>query len=149
MVHQGGVPDYSGIPIFDYRFQYVVHGEGGVPVVLIHGFGGDMNAWLFNLPALAADREVYAIDLPGHGGSSKDVGDGSLALLQQAVVGVMGSITAPEVHLVGHSLGGAVAIAIALAHPEHVATLSLVAPARLGADINGGYITCFVQAQRR
>jgi pyruvate dehydrogenase E2 component (dihydrolipoamide acetyltransferase) len=43
-------------------------------MVLIHGFGGDLNNWLFNHEALAADREVYALDLPGHGESTKDVG---------------------------------------------------------------------------
>ena len=50
--------------------------RAGAPVVFIHGFGGDLNNWLFNQPALAESRTTYALDLPGHGGSSKDVGDG-------------------------------------------------------------------------
>ena len=52
-------------------------GEGeGTPIVLIHGFGGDLNNWQFNQEALAAGRPTYAIDLPGHGGSSKELGAG-------------------------------------------------------------------------
>src|SRR6516164_5943306 len=50
--------------------------EEGTPVVLIHGYSGDLNNWLFNLEPLAAVAPVIAIDLPGHGGSTKDVGDG-------------------------------------------------------------------------
>ncbi len=69
--------------------RYVVHGEGGEPVILVHGFGGDMNAWMFNQDALASDRAVYSLDLPGHGGSAKDVGDGGLGVLVAAVDAVM------------------------------------------------------------
>ena len=58
--------------------RFLRTGEAGEPVVLLHGFGGDLNNWLFNVEALAADRAVYALDLPGHGGSSKDVGAGDL-----------------------------------------------------------------------
>ena len=52
-------------------------GEGeGPPIVFIHGFGGDLNNWQFNQEALAERHATYAIDLPGHGGSSKDLGSG-------------------------------------------------------------------------
>ena len=129
--------------------RYVVHGEGGEPIVLIHGFGGDMNAWMFNQDALAADRAVYSLDLPGHGGSSKDVGDGDLAVLTAAVKGVVAATGAHHVHVVGHSLGGAVALQLALDLPDKIASLTLIAPAGLGREINGAYIGGFVAAQRR
>ena len=48
-------------------------------VVLIHGYSGDRNAWLFLQEPLAAKYRVYALDLPGHGTSAKDVGDGAEA----------------------------------------------------------------------
>ena len=51
---------------------------GGEPVVLVHGFGGDKNSWLFVQQPLSEDRAVTVLDLPGHGASAKDVGDGSL-----------------------------------------------------------------------
>src|SRR4051794_26591826 len=59
----------------------------GTPVVLIHGYAGDLNGWLFNIEALTARGPVIALDLPGHGGSSKDVGGGSLKALAEAGVG--------------------------------------------------------------
>ena len=46
-------------------------------MLLVHGFGGDRNSWLFIQEPLAAEHRVYALDLPGHGTSAKDVGDGS------------------------------------------------------------------------
>ena len=60
------------------------------PLVLLHGFGGDLNNWLFNIEPLAVERAVYALDLPGHGGSIKQVGDGELGVLVDAVRGVPG-----------------------------------------------------------
>ena len=47
-----------------------------VPVLLLHGFGGDLNTWMFNQPALCDGRRTLALELPGHGLSSKDVGAG-------------------------------------------------------------------------
>ena len=47
--------------------------------MLVHGFGGDKNSWLFVQQPLAEEHTVHALDLPGHGASGKDVGDGSLA----------------------------------------------------------------------
>jgi pyruvate dehydrogenase E2 component (dihydrolipoamide acetyltransferase) len=52
--------------------------KAAIPVILLHGFGGDHLNWLFNQSVLAEQRDVYALDLPGHGRSSKDVGDGSM-----------------------------------------------------------------------
>jgi pyruvate dehydrogenase E2 component (dihydrolipoamide acetyltransferase) len=79
-------------------------------VLLIHGYGGDRNSWLFVQQPLAEQHRVYALDLPGHGTSSKDVGDGLLPVLADAVVTVLDAIGADRAHLVGHSLGGAVAV---------------------------------------
>ena len=91
--------------------RYLKQGEAGEPVVLIHGFGGDLNNWLFALPALAEEHTVYALDLPGHGGSSKDVGDGTG--LTDAVIGFLDAVDLDRPHLVGHSLGGLVAAQVA------------------------------------
>src|SRR6185436_10984247 len=89
----------------------------GDPVVLVHGFGGDKNSWLFVQQPLAEERTVHALDLPGHGASSKDVGDGSLATLVETVTGFLDSLGIERAHLVGHSLGGAVVAAAAQAAP--------------------------------
>src|SRR5215218_770534 len=116
---------------------------------LIHGFGGDLNNWLFNTDRLAERRRVYALDLPGHGESSKDVGAGDLDAFAETLGGFLDAVGAARAHLVGHSMGGAVAMAYALDHPDRVASLTLVAAAGLGEDINPDYIDGFVAAERR
>jgi pyruvate dehydrogenase E2 component (dihydrolipoamide acetyltransferase) len=123
--------------------------EGGEPMILIHGFGGDLNNWLFNHAALAADREVYALDLPGHGESAKDVGEGSLDALAAAVTGFMDAVGLDAAHLVGHSMGGAVSLTVAKLAPERVRSLTLIASAGLGEQINGAYLDGFVAANDR
>ncbi len=121
----------------------------GRPIVLIHGFGGDLNNWLFTQPALAEGHRVIALDLPGHGGSAKDVGAGDLSALSRAIVAFLDALDIPKAHLVGHSLGGAVALRIALDHPARVASLSLISPAGLGEEIDGAFIHDFIAASRR
>ena len=83
--------------------------ESGIPAVLIHGYAGDLNNWLFNVEALAAVAPVIAIDLPGHGGSSKDVGDGSLKTLAGSIDAALRAVGVSRAHLIGHSLGAAAA----------------------------------------
>lgn len=129
--------------------RYLKTGEQGSPILMIHGFGGDLNNWMFNQPVLAEHHVVYAIDLPGHGGSSKDVGVGDMDALVAAVDGFMGAVGLEAAHLVGHSLGGAIAIGLALAHPGRALSLTLVCSAGLGEDIADDYITGFMAAGRR
>jgi pyruvate dehydrogenase E2 component (dihydrolipoamide acetyltransferase) len=121
----------------------------GSPVVLVHGFGGDLNNWMFNQPVLAERHLVTALDLPGHGGSSKDVGAGDLGFLAETLVRFLAALGIERAHLAGHSLGGAVALELALERPETVASLTLVAPAGLGPEIDNGYIEGFIAAGRR
>ena len=115
----------------------------------MHGFGGDLNNWLFNSEVLADGREVYAFDLPGHGGTSKDVGKGSTDDFAEVLKGFMEVLEIGRAHLVGHSLGGAVALTFALAEPGRTASLTLIASVGLGAEINASYIDGFVKARRR
>lgn len=123
--------------------------EEGVPVVLVHGFSGDLNNWLFNVEALAAQHPVVAIDLPGHGGSSKDVGDGSLRFLADTLGAVLASLQVEEAHLIGHSLGAAVVARLAADKPGLVKSLVLIAPAGLSASgVSEPFLTGMVDAQR-
>ncbi|WP_321892086.1 acetoin dehydrogenase dihydrolipoyllysine-residue acetyltransferase subunit [Paraburkholderia tropica] len=125
-------------------------GEGdGTPVVLIHGFGGDLNNWLFNHADLATGRTVWALDLPGHGESGKAVESGALDELAQSVIDFLDTQKIERAHLVGHSLGGAVAMAVAERAPTRVASLSLIASAGLGDEIDGAYIEGFASATNR
>ena len=75
-------PEPQTLEVNGKRLRYLKLGEGDkTPALLIHGFGADHGGFMFNHAALAAARPVYAVDLPGHGGSSKDVGDGSAQAL--------------------------------------------------------------------
>jgi pyruvate dehydrogenase E2 component (dihydrolipoamide acetyltransferase) len=121
----------------------------GTPVVLIHGYGGDLNNWLFNVEALAAKAPVIAVDMPGHGGSSKDVGDGALATLTGEVGEALAALGVKRVHLVGHSLGAAVAARLAADRPDLVQSLTLICPAYLpGTSLSEDFISGMVDAQR-
>jgi pyruvate dehydrogenase E2 component (dihydrolipoamide acetyltransferase) len=116
---------------------------------LLHGFGADLNTWMFTQSAVAEGRRVIALDLPGHGGSTKEVGPGNAGHLTDAVESAAGALGIERVHLVGHSMGGAVAASLALRRAELVATLTLIASAGLGSEINAAFIDGFVRASRR
>ena len=133
----------------DQHLQYLKRGDGKEVVVLIHGFGGDLNSWLFNHEDLAGTRTVYALDLPGHGGSSKRVGSGTLLEFVQSLEGFMDTLGLFRTHLVGHSMGGAVALGFSLAHPERVVSLALISSVALGREIDGAFIEGLTAASRR
>ncbi|CAH2600421.1 Dihydrolipoyllysine-residue acetyltransferase component of acetoin cleaving system [Rhodovastum atsumiense] len=146
-----GAPAPATIEAGGHSLRYLELGQAheGRPIVLIHGFGGDLNNWLFTQPALAGQVRVIALDLPGHGGSSKQVGAGDLAALSGALLAFLAAKDIPRAHLVGHSLGGAVALRTALDKPAHVASLTLIAPAGLGTEIDGAFPADFISAGRR
>ena len=60
-------PATERVEVAGRSVRYLKIGEGGEPVLLLHGFGGDLANWRFNHEALASTRTVYALDLPGHG----------------------------------------------------------------------------------
>jgi pyruvate dehydrogenase E2 component (dihydrolipoamide acetyltransferase) len=133
-----------------HKLRYLRLGpRDGVPVLLVHGFGADLNTWMFNQPALAEHYDTIALDLPGHGGSSKAIGASPYTALLDALVGFMDAADFLQAHLVGHSLGGALSLALAGAHPGRVASLTLIAPGGLGPEINMAFIDGLSRAQRR
>ncbi len=145
------------------KISYAGAGQDGDVVLLVHGYGGDRNSWLFLQEPLAARYRVYALDLPGHGTSAKDVGPGpegpgsgatagsggTLGVLADAVTGVLDALGAERAHLVGHSMGGAVVLAVAARDPGRIASLTLIAPSGFGPEINAGYLRGFADAQTR
>ncbi len=132
------------------RLRYLALGEGdSVPVLLLHGFGADLNTWMFTQPALAEGRRVIALDLPGHGGSTKQLNSADPESLAAIVDHALNALGIERLHLVGHSMGGGIALAFALRQPERVATLTLISSASLGPEINAAFIDGFVRAARR
>ena len=142
-------PAAQDVDVGGTRLRYIQVGEGDRAVVLLHGFGGDKDNWLFNLEPLADGRAVYALDLPGHGESDKRVADGSVEGLAATVVGFLDALGIETADLIGHSLGAAVAMAVAISAPTRVRSLALLAPAGLGREVNDEYLRGFVAAQSR
>lgn len=123
--------------------------DEGPVAILLHGFGGDLGTWMFNQDDLAAELRTVAIDLPGHGGSAPTRNTDAFAGAVAAVLGVIETLGADRVHLVGHSFGGGVAAAVARALGDRAATVSLIAPIGLGPQMAGDFLTDFIAADRR
>jgi pyruvate dehydrogenase E2 component (dihydrolipoamide acetyltransferase) len=140
---------YQFVDTLAGSIRYARRGDGAETVVLVHGFGGDLDNWLFNIDALAEKARVYALDLPGHGQSTKSFGKPSLATLSDVLTGFMDAVGIDSAHIVGHSMGGAVALQTALDAADRVKSLTLVSSAGLGPEINGAYIDGFVAATNR
>ncbi|QRG06205.1 acetoin dehydrogenase dihydrolipoyllysine-residue acetyltransferase subunit [Xanthobacter dioxanivorans] len=120
-------------------------GEGR-PLVLVHGFGSELNGWRPFLAGANLSRPVLGIDLPGHGGSA---GHGAVTFeaLVDAVGTTLEQLGVGGLDLVAHSLGAAVATALAAEGRLDVRSLFLLAPAGLGPDINGAFIAGFARAR--
>lgn len=114
--------------------HYLVEGRGPA-VLLLHGLGGFAESWRHNIDYLSRQATVYALDLPGFGLSAKPRTTYRLAFFAEATRGFATAMGLGRLALVGHSLGGAVAAAYALAWPADVERLAL-----LGAVLPGfGY----------
>ncbi len=96
-----------------------------IPIVLLHGAGGDHQSWPAEIRRLNG-QTVLALDLPGHG-RSQAVGLQSIAAHAERVAEVLSALNIYQAVLVGHSMGGAIALEVALRWPAYVAGLGLIA----------------------
>lgn len=117
----------------------------GVPLVLVHGFAADSTGWMALERALPRDLPLIRIDLPSHGRSPLRKVAG-FAELAKALVQVFDRVVDGPVHLLGHSLGGALSLALADIRPRQIKTLSLIAPAGLGPEIDGAALNGIARA---
>lgn len=116
------------------------------PVVLLHGFGADMNSWRPMLGGGSIDNPIFAVDLPGHGGSTCSI-PGELEAIAEMVEQTIAAQHSGPLILVGHSFGGAIAALISGRGNLDVQALVLIAPAGLGPEINGSFLAGFVRAR--
>lgn len=148
---EGATPVASEAGLLDVagrRIRHRVRGHGDDAIVLVHGFGGRLENWSANQAALAAGgRTVAALDLPGHGESSVDVGSGSLDELASVLFGYLDAIGVGRVHLAGHSMGAALCLVAADRDPARVRSLTLIGPAGIGQRINADFIRGYIAAQ--
>ena len=111
--------------------------EEAPPVVLLHGIGRSLEDWSAAHELLARDHRVLSTDLPGFGLSPAGPEKPGLGAFARAVVGVLDAVGEERpVHLMGNSLGGAVAMTVAAEHPERVASLLLANSAGFGREAN-------------
>lgn len=129
------------------RLRYQRQGEGGDVVVMVHGFGGRLEIWSANQGALADGRTAIALDLPGHGESSPDVGAGSLDELATIVLAFLDALRIDRAHLVGHSMGAALSLVLADRVPQRVRSLTMIGPAGTGQKINAEFIRGYIGAR--
>ena len=115
--------------------RYLVAGEGP-PLLLLHALGESAFDWRWVLPDLASTHRVYAPDLPGFGESAKPLGDYSPSFFTRFVAAFLDALEVKRAAVVGNSLGGFVALRLALSEPSRVEALGLVDSAGLGREVN-------------
>lgn len=120
--------------------------ESAAPLVLIHGFGANAAAWNTLRPHLDGGRQVLTPELPGHGRTAA-LSKPSLDGLAEAVLAQIEASGATECDLVGHSLGGAVAAVLSGNLSVRVRSLTLIAPAGLGPEVDGAFLAGFLAAR--
>lgn len=117
----------------------------GTPLFMIHGFAADSSGWMALERALPRDLPLIRVDLPGHGRSARrairDFGE-----LLRSIVQVFDAHVEGPAHVLGHSLGGALALGLTDIRPRQVRTLNLIAPAGLGPEIDGAALMGIARA---
>jgi pimeloyl-ACP methyl ester carboxylesterase len=111
------------------RIHYQVAGPvDAPPLVLVHGIGGSATWWDKNIPAFAAHFRTYSLDLPGFGQSWRLRQRYTIKLLSDYLRDWLNLVGLERVYLLGHSLGGQIAMEFAAQHPQRIERLILAAP---------------------
>jgi len=123
------------VTLHGFDLHYVDVGAGPT-IVFIHGLLGSHRDWTHLLEDLSAHHRVLALDLFGHGASAKPVGDYSLSAHAATVRDLLDHLGIETVTLVGHSLGGGIALQFAYLFPDRVEGLVLVSSGGLGRELS-------------
>ena len=125
----------SEVVLHGHRITYRTAGSGPV-LLLVHGIAGSSATWDDVLPWLAERYTVVAPDLLGHGTSAKPRGDYSLGAYASVLRDLLGVLGHERATIVGHSLGGGVAMQLAYQFPERCERLVLVSSGGLGREVH-------------
>ena len=113
----------------DLDIAFIDSGGEGTPIVLIHGLSSSMGFWEYQVPELAKHHRVLALDLPGYGASGRPDAPCTPPWYADVVSDWMFAVGLEKAAIMGHSMGGQIAMELALTHPERVDRLVLSAPA--------------------
>jgi len=122
--------EIHGQPVTYHRYG------SGPPLVLIHGITSSSRTWKSVMPRLAEKYTVIAPDLLGHGKSAKPQGDYSLGAYASGIRDLLVALEIPKATIVGHSLGGGIALQYAYQFPDRVGRLVLVDSGGIDKDVN-------------
>src|SRR5689334_10659202 len=117
------------------RVTFLRAGEGP-PLLLLHGIAGSRDTWAPLIPALSDEFTVIAPDMLGHGSSAKPRGDYSLGAYASGARDLLLALGHESATVVGHSLGGWVAMQFAYQFPQHTERLALVSSGGLGEEVS-------------
>lgn len=106
----------------------VLRAGAGLPVLMIHGVGLRAEAWAPQIAPLAREYAIYAIDMPGHGGSDPLAGAAELADYAGWAAQVIDAVGCGRMVVIGHSMGAMIAAALAIWHPARVTGVALLNP---------------------
>ena len=128
------------------RESFVVHGHrrafvragSGPALLLLHGIGNNCQTWSGVIDRLAESHTVIAPDLLGHGASDKPRGDYSIAAYANGMRDLLSVLDIEQATVVGHSLGGGIALQFAYQFPERCERLALVGSGGLGPELSAG-----------
>jgi pimeloyl-ACP methyl ester carboxylesterase len=123
------------VSLHGHRVNFNIAGQGS-PVLLIHGVAGRAAQWDQTVQLLAEDHTVVAPDLLGHGDSAKPRGDYSLGAHASGIRDLLVGLSIERASIVGHSLGGGIAMQFAYQFPERCERLALVSSGGLGEDVH-------------
>ncbi|OBJ48487.1 alpha/beta hydrolase [Mycobacterium sp. 1423905.2] len=123
------------------RVAYRDEGTGEV-LLLIHGMGGNSNNWRKMIPALSKNYRVIAPDLLGHGQTAKPRGDYSLGAFAVWLRDFLDALGIPRVTVIGHSLGGGIAMQFTHQHRDYCERLILLSSGGLGGEVNRALRLC-------
>lgn len=113
------------------EIAYTKEGDGDKTLLFVHGLSSNADAWSKNIADLKQDYTCIALDLPGYGKSSKPDADYTPTYFAEVLFQFVKKLHLKNMVLIGHSMGGQASIKVAIAHPEIVQELILVAPAGL------------------
>ena len=130
-----GLGSYEEVELHGHTVGFQISG-GGPLLVLLHGITSTSEAWREVMPRLAERYTVVAPDLLGHGRSAKPQGDYSLGAYAAGLRDLLAVLDLERGTIVGHSLGGGIAMQFSYLFPEHVERMALISSGGLGKEVH-------------